>query len=252
MAQWEPDRDADRPRGRRGGRAWAVVVVCVIGALLLGLAFALPQAKAMGVEPARVVSLTVVLAFVVATAGGMLSENPGKALKHLAIWIGIGGLLALAYGYRAELGFGPGLVVTDVAATAPAKGVPPAAANSGDRSVTLFAQGGHFFADAEVEGRTLTFMVDTGASVVALGRDDARKLGLNPADREFTQVINTANGVTKGAPVTLGSLAIGPIDIRNVEAVIVDAQMPGPLLGMSFLNRLSGFQATGDRLVLRQ
>ncbi len=252
MAQWEPDRNVDRPRNRRGGCLWATAIVCLLGAVLLALALGLPQARAMGVDPARVVYLTVLLAFVVATAGGMLSENPGRAIRHLVIWIGAGGLLALAYSYRAELGFGPAPLATDVAATPPATGAAPAVAHPGDRSVTLFAQSGHFFADAEVEGKTMTFMVDTGASVVALGRDDARKLGISPADRDFTQIINTANGTTRGAPVTLDSLAIGPIDIRNVDAVVVDAQMPGPLLGMSFLNRLSGYQATGDRLVLRQ
>ncbi len=67
-----------------------------------------------------------------------------------------------------------------------------------------------------------------------------------------TALSGTANGMTRGAPVTLDSVGIGPIDVRYVDAMVVQGDMQGSLLGMSFLNKLSGYQVTGDRLVLRQ
>ncbi len=95
-------------------------------------------------------------------------------------------------------------------------------------------------------------MIDTGASDIALSREDADKLGISPSDREFTRIYQTANGTMRGAPVTLDSVAIGPIDVRDVAASVAEGDMGVSLLGMSFLNRLAGYQVTGDRLTLRQ
>ncbi len=246
MARWESDND---PQGGGNARFWMLVVL----ALVVVVVVALLAGKAAGVDPVRIVYMTGALVLAVFVGGSMLRDNPWSALGQLAIWVGIGALIALGYTYRAELGFGP----EPATETAELRHLPqtPSGAiktTTGPRSVTLYAQGGHFFAQAEVGGKMLTFMVDTGATVVALSRDDARALGITPAQSDFTEAIDTANGVTRGARVTLDSVGIGPIDMRDVEAMVVDGDMRGSLLGMSFLNRLAGYQVTGDKLVLTQ
>src|ERR1700680_4279680 len=70
------------------------------------------------------------------------------------------------------------------------------------RSVTVPRDGrGHFQLNARIDGRRLTFMVDTGASVIALTADDAATLGIHPAQSEFTALVSTANGTVRAAPV---------------------------------------------------
>lgn len=120
------------------------------------------------------------------------------------------------------------------------------------RSVELSAgSNGHFFADAEVNGRTIGVMVDTGASAVALTYDDARSAGILPRDSEFTGRANTANGIAKFAPVTIGRISIGDVEVRNVQAAVMEeGKLDTTLLGMSFLSRLGRVDMQSGKLVL--
>jgi aspartyl protease family protein len=111
---------------------------------------------------------------------------------------------------------------------------------------------GHFQADAYVDGRRLAFMIDTGASVIALRQQDAARLGIRPAQRDFTARISTANGVVFAAPAELASVELGGIRVRNVAAVVLpDEALAQNLLGMSFLSRIH-WQYQGGRLILEQ
>lgn len=110
---------------------------------------------------------------------------------------------------------------------------------------------GHYWADASVDGRAVRVLVDTGASVVALTRDDAQRLGvlLDPAD--FSRTVQTASGPVGAAPVTLKSVSVSGVEVRDVEALVVEAGLEQSLLGMSYLGRLSSFEASPDGLTLR-
>ncbi|MDX2288850.1 MAG: TIGR02281 family clan AA aspartic protease [Hyphomicrobiaceae bacterium] len=111
---------------------------------------------------------------------------------------------------------------------------------------------GHFHSDVEVNGRTITAMVDTGASIVALSHEDARAAGIFVAEADYTHRVNTANGVARVAPVTLERVRIGDITIRNVRAAVSEpGRLKGTLLGMSFLSRLSRFEIRQGTLVLQ-
>lgn len=109
---------------------------------------------------------------------------------------------------------------------------------------------GHYWADAMIDGRAVRVMVDTGASVVALTRDDARRLGyrLQPAD--FTGTVITASGQVRAAPVQLDAVSVGAARVERVEALVVETGLPHSLLGMSYLGRLSAFTATPTGLTL--
>lgn len=121
-------------------------------------------------------------------------------------------------------------------------------------TVTLPAgQYGHFQTDAEINGRGIDVMVDTGASLVALTYDDAQRAGIFVRPSDFTHSAQTANGIARVAPVTISRIQIGDIVVRNVEAVVSErGASERTLLGMSFLGRLSRVEMRSGTLVLEE
>jgi aspartyl protease family protein len=110
--------------------------------------------------------------------------------------------------------------------------------------------GGHFFTDADVAGRSLNFVVDTGATTVALSRDDAERLGVDVENLAFDHQAQTAAGVTRVAQTMLPQLRIGDIQVLNVPAVVLDEQTGIALLGQSFLGRIDKVSIEGDTMTL--
>ena len=129
----------------------------------------------------------------------------------------------------------------------------PGYAISHGRSVEIArANTGDFDVRAQINGAQVAMVLDTGASSVVLTRDDAKAAGLPLEVLNYTVSIDTANGRTRAAPVTLDRIAIGGLVERSVEALVVQpGQLRTSLLGMSFLNRLQSWQVSGDRLLLR-
>lgn len=112
---------------------------------------------------------------------------------------------------------------------------------------------GHYWARMLVNRKaTVNFMVDTGASVVALTYEDARRLGLKPETLDYKWRISTAGGETMGASVVLESLKINQVHVKNVEAMVLRSELEQSLLGMSFLSQLYAYEFRGERLILRQ
>jgi len=122
------------------------------------------------------------------------------------------------------------------------------------RAVTLSRNAqGHFQTDARIDGRRLSFMVDTGASVIALTAASAASLGIHPTPNEYTAGVRTANGVVRAAPVELAMVEIEDITVRNVAAMVLpEGALSDNLLGMSFLSRLHRWEFAGGQLVLEQ
>ena len=118
--------------------------------------------------------------------------------------------------------------------------------------VSLTADGrGQFVAQGEVNGTATRFLVDTGASLVALPRSMAERAGVRLGGMPSI-VLNTANGRTKAFNVLLNSVTVGDIRASLVEAIVLeDRQLSVPLLGMSFLNRVN-MNRDGDMLTLSQ
>lgn len=112
---------------------------------------------------------------------------------------------------------------------------------------------GHFHANAEINGRPVGVLVDTGASMVALTYEDARAAGLFVRDSDFTHRVSTANGMARVAPVTLDRVSIGDITVRDVPGAVMEAGKLGTtLLGMSFLSRLQRVDMRSGMLVLQE
>ncbi len=112
---------------------------------------------------------------------------------------------------------------------------------------------GHFQIEGRIDGRRVEFMVDTGASVVALTEREAARLGLRPVRNDYTAQVRTANGTVRAAPVTLNSIDIGGLVVRDVQALVIPGDALGEnLLGLSYLTRLKRFEYKEGRLVLEQ
>jgi aspartyl protease family protein len=137
-------------------------------------------------------------------------------------------------------------------AARPQAAVAPAVSNS--RSVVILpGRNGQFEVAGRVDGRPLNFMVDTGASTIALTERAAANLGIHPAARDYTAAVNTANGVVRAAPVELNMVEIDDLVVRDVRALVLpDGALSDNLLGMTFLTRLRHFEYSGGKLVLEQ
>lgn len=133
------------------------------------------------------------------------------------------------------------------AAEAPLRG--PQGSNP-EPAALLKASDGHYWADGQVNGAPVRFLVDTGASEVSLTSWDARRLGLDMAGLVYDQKVRTADGDSLAARVKLRSVTVDGVRVADVDAVVIDRGLPASLLGMSYLGRLSRFEATPSALML--
>jgi aspartyl protease family protein len=141
------------------------------------------------------------------------------------------------------------IAMTNNPASVPA----PTASPSPARNVVLTkGRNGHFEVEARVDGRRVMFLVDTGASHIALRESEANRLGIYPKPSDFTVRVSTANGVTRAAPVMLRTVEVGDILLRDVQAIVhSDDGLGVNLLGMSFLSRVRWTHERG-KLVLER
>jgi aspartyl protease family protein len=180
--------------------------------------------------------------------GGMLvtlfRERFSQAVEAALFWLVIAAVLAVGYTYRVEL--------RDIGNRVLAELLPGRAASRGRVVEISRGRTGEFQVTAEVNGARLPMILDTGATSVVLTLDAAKAAGLPLEVLSYTVNVDTANGRTRAAAVTLDRLAVGSIIERAVPALIVPAgQLRTNLLGMSFLNRLESWEVRGDRLMMR-
>lgn len=127
-----------------------------------------------------------------------------------------------------------------------------AAPLSGTERIAL-SRGGHYVAEFQLNNERVDGMIDTGASAIAINQTTARRAGIRLSDSDFVYTVNTANGQTRAAKAILNTVRIGSIRIDNVEAIVLDDRaLDGVLIGMSFMNRLRGFEYANGSLVLRR
>ena len=127
----------------------------------------------------------------------------------------------------------------------------PGTAPSAGLSIPKAADG-HYWADGQVNGAGhVRFLVDTGAAAVALTPADAQRLGFVAADLHYGAQVVTAAGATRAAPVKLASITVAGARLENVDALVIEEGMDTSLLGMTYLGRLAGFEATRQALILQ-
>lgn len=109
----------------------------------------------------------------------------------------------------------------------------------------------HFYADVDIDGTSIRMLVDSGASVVALTRKDAEAIGIDVDSLPIGGTARTAGGDVQMRVLMLDSVDIDGIEVRRVEAAVIDADMGVSLLGQSFLSKLEAVNVEGDTMTLR-
>lgn len=212
----------------------AIAVLGLVGAL--AFLFRDRIAGLTGAESTRFVYLLLLLALV---GGGVFAARRGGIahwLRDAALWLLIFVGIAAAYSFRDQISsvFNP---------SAPRV--------VGDVVEVRRADDGHFWADVEINDTRLRMLIDTGASDIALSPRDARRVGLDPSALRYSVPIRTAQGATSAAPVVLDKLHFGAIELKRVDALVMADDIDVSLIGMSFLDRLAGYEVRSDAMLLR-
>ena len=218
----------------------------------LGLSLAILIAKhdsgtIIGLSTGDFASLTWKIVVLVFLGGAVLMffrENFMQAVQAAVFWVVVGLVLVAAYTYRFEL--------KDVSERVLAELVPGRAASRGARTIEIARGGREFSLSTQVNGASISMVLDTGASSVVLTQEAAKAAGLPLEVLSYNVTVDTANGRTRAAAVTLDKIGVGGIVERSVPALIAQpGQLRTSLLGMSFLNRLESWEVRGDKLIMR-
>ncbi len=185
---------------------------------------------------------------VVVFAGGLVlvlfRERLSQALEAMLFWAVLGLLLVVGYTYRFELRDAGDRVLAEL--------VPGHVAGRGRDVEVVRGPGGDFAMAAHINGAKVAMVLDSGASSVVLTQEAAKAAGLPLEVLEYTVNVDTANGRTRAAPITLDRLTVGGLTERAVPALVVqEGQLKSSLLGMTFLNRLESWEVRGDKLRMR-
>jgi aspartyl protease family protein len=127
-------------------------------------------------------------------------------------------------------------------------------AQAGGRTLSIPRDSrGHFATDGRIDGQRIDFMVDTGASLVALNEKSAARFGLRPSPTDYNAAVTTANGTIKAARTRLAMIELGGLIVRDVDVMVLpDEALSENLLGLSFLSKLKRFEYANGRLMLEQ
>lgn len=176
-------------------------------------------------------------------------RNIGQMLKNLMIWLVIALGLVTGWLYRDQ--------AEEIALRVAAELVPgrPVQISDGDGRAAVSIRkslNGHFDAAGQVNGANVDFLIDTGATTVALSHADALRVGFTERDLNYTLIINTANGQARAAPVRLDSVTVGSITRMGLRAMVAEAgKLDQSLLGMNFISSLTAFEMRKGEVILR-
>lgn len=231
-----PPDEQEPPPPKKSMRPFIITIVVVV-LFTLGVSWALNGGVPQG-QGASLIYDFLLLAMISAGLIGHVMSNPGEALRNVAGWVLIFGILALGY----SVWNGGGRLASELN---------PSTGSATAQAITFRADlSGHYLVSAKVNGIEIDFMIDTGATQVVLNLSDAKKIGFVVDQLSFALPASTANGIVYSAPVRLNSIEVGPIRLENVDGVVNQGELDISLLGMSFLNQLSGYEVRGGLLTL--
>ena len=226
---------------------WAVVGVFGL-ALVLLLLRNNPDVSE-GLSQNRILQAVYLLALLAFVAAGIVGRGWfGRAARYALIWGLIVVVALVGYTYREELQVVWERVTGELFATEP-----EVKQEVAGETVVISQQrrSNHFIATATVNNAPIDMLVDTGASVVTLTREDARLAGIATRDLRYVVPVATANGTAMAAPVVLDRVTIGPIEQRRVAALVAEeGVLEQSLLGLNFLQDLTSYTFTGNQLIL--
>lgn len=241
---WRPPAKDKQSKFPFGPFIWLALLIAVGLALWL-LTAAFPGRLADVSDQVHVVQIVLILALVSSGLIFARKINTSKIVRDIALWVAIGAAVFLGYSYQDE--------IKGVAARLKAELVPsaPLVLTPGVVSLTR-EDDGHFRAAGWADNTRIRFLIDTGATSISLSPADAERIGVDLSALSYTTRFQTANGISYGAPYRLRVLSIGAIEFHDVAVSVSKVEMDESLLGMSFLNRLSNFEISGRKLILRR
>ena len=230
---------------------WAILALLGVGLIA---AMAVGDSGSLGgLNGTMIASLVGGLCLVIFLGGPLLANYRGglpRAVRDLALWVGLALLLVLGYSFRDDFKHVYSRIAGEL--------MPPGqtltvAGEAGQNAVRIRKRrDGHFIARSQVNGKTITMLVDTGASTIVLRNSDARAAGINVDGLTYAVPVQTANGAAFAAATNISSIAVGPIVMYNLRILVAK---PGvlreSLLGMNFLTKLKSYEFSGDFLTLR-
>jgi aspartyl protease family protein len=224
-----------------------VVWLCLLAGMFLAvvlLARSFPGAVDDDYTFARIIFLFSLLALWSSAIVFSSRARLGELARNLTIWAAIVSVLVVGFAFQDELGFVGRRVLGELV---------PGYAVEIEPGVLVLSEGadGHFHVIARVNGVDVNFLVDTGASDTVLSPVDAMRTGYDVASLDYSRLYETANGYVTGAPVTLDSLSVGSIELRDFPASVNGEDLDSSLLGMSFLRDLESFEVRDRKLYLR-
>jgi len=228
-----------------------LLILAIIGIAVALLAWNNNAGETFGIDNEQFGQSAYLAVWGLVIAAGLfgMRRRMGDVARHLVLWLAIIFVLVAGYQYRYELqdfanrvtaGFVPGSPISFVG-------------RDGERSVTLDKfDNGHFGVRASVNGVTIPMIVDTGATTTVLSATDARRAGIDTKDLSYSVPVTTANGRANAAMASVREIHIGAIVRRHMQVLVAPPGSLGQsLLGMNFINSLSGFEVRGDRMILR-
>ena len=229
----------------------------IVAFLILAAAFLLLRGESMlfsdlgSFETIFLGAAVVMIAVYVVVLVSGERARPLQAIRNFAVWGALALVLIALYSYRDD--------ISDIAHRVAGELAPPGysltvrSEQDGEHAVRVRRRlDGHFAVRGAINGQPMTLLVDTGASTVVLKPADAARAGIDTRSLGYTAAVQTANGTTYAAPVRLRSITIGPIELRDVEALVAKpGSLNENLLGMSFLRRLRSYEFSKDFLTLR-
>jgi aspartyl protease family protein len=229
---------------------WVALFVLALGGMLL---VGNDSGMIAGVDETTFGYGVFLLALLIYLAGGLLGRYGGGAAavaRDAVTWLALGLGLVTLYAYKDEL---TPIATRVVGELLPGTAMTVETSSGGLTEVKLRKRlNGHFTANVEVNGESVSMIVDTGASSIVLRPEDARAAGIDVEEMTFQVPVLTANGRTMAARVWLDDVSVGPLDRIRVEALIAQpGALSQSLLGMSFLSRLRSYEFSGDYLTLR-
>ena len=246
-------RGFGRGKVRASGPLASLMSRRLLWSLLLGLAVSLAAViasngnDAIGNLLSHDVSALLLKGTIIVCAGGLalilLREHLSRVLEGLLFWAVVALVVAVAYAYRVELGEAGERVLAEL--------MPGHAATQGHTVEVVRGKSGDFAISTRINGAKVPMVLDTGASSVVLTQEAAKAAGLPLDMLSYSVNVDTANGRTRAAPVTLDRIAVGGLIEREVPALVAPpGQLKSNLLGMTFLNRLESWEVRGDKLRL--
>jgi aspartyl protease family protein len=223
------------------------VGVALLVAVGIALLVSADAGSWLGLTPTQFGQLIPLVILAIIFAAGAFSQRQrfSAIIGNFAIWAGLFVTILVGYTYREDL--------KDLAARVVGEFSPTTAIIDSENGTASFRRGldGHFTVASTVNGSSMPMLFDTGASAVVLSYRDAARAGIPVETLSFTMPVMTANGTGRAAVVDLDRVVVGDIARRNVRAFVAeDGALQGSLLGMTFLETLSGYSVAGDRLEL--